>query len=101
MNFFSRLFGKKKPKPTVDEATLIEANTCPNCWGRMEYDDQFVEFTKDQTKSNINHDKTQQKAFVQQFVETHVTGIRLKRDGENLHCPKCKGKYKYSSSKAN
>jgi len=101
MSLFSRLFGKKKPKNAVEAADLIEANACPNCWGLQEYDNQFIDFVEDQTKSNINHDKAHQKAFVQQFVESHVTGIQLKREGENLVCPRCKGKYKHVSSKAN
>jgi len=108
MGLLSKLFGKNKPQKTLEESTLVEANVCPNCWGTQEYDNQFFEYVEDQTKSNINQtksninqDKTHQKAFVQQFVETHVTGIRLKREGEDLYCPKCKGKYKHVSSKAN
>jgi len=101
MNFLSKLFGKKKAQNTIDDDSLIEAKVCPNCWGIQEYDDQYIDFVKDQTQSNIKHDKSHQKAFVQQFVETHVTGIRLKKEGDFLHCPKCKGKFKHVSSKAN
>ncbi len=101
MSFFSKLFGSKKSNNSVDEASLIEAGACPNCWGRMEYDNKFIDYVEDQTKSNINHDKSHRKAFVQQFVETHVTGIKLKREGDYLSCPKCKGKYKHISSKTN
>ena len=86
---------------SLNEQTLIDANACPNCWGIYEYDNQFIDYVEDQTKSNINHDKSNQKAFVQQFVETHVTGIHLKKDGDHLSCPRCKGKYKQVSSKAN
>lgn len=101
MSFLSKLFGKGESSQSLDEATLLEAGVCPNCWGIMEYDNQFVQYVEDQTKANINLDKTGKKAFVQQFVETHVTGIHLKREGESLSCPKCKGKYKHVSSKAN
>ncbi len=101
MNFLSKLFGKKQPQNKIDDTTLIEAGVCPNCWGRMEYDNQFFEYIEDQTKSNINHDKTHQKAFVQQFVETHITGIHLKTEGDNLICPKCKGSYKHINTIAN
>lgn len=101
MKFLTKLFGKKKPKNKIEDSTLIEAGACPNCWGVMEYDDKFVQFTEDQTKSNINHDKTNQKAFVQQFVETHVTGIHLKKEGDRSSCPRCKGKYKHTPTKAN
>jgi len=101
MGLFSRLFGKKKPQIDLTNSELIEAGACPNCWGYQEYDDQFVEYNRDSTKSNINNDKQNQKAFVQQFVETNVTGIRLKKDGDKQVCPMCKGKYKSVSSHAN
>ncbi len=97
MGLFEKLFGKEK---ALKEEELIEAGACPNCWGKQEYDDQFVEYVEDQTKSNINNDKTKRKAFVQQFVETNLTGIRLKKDGDQLACPSCAGKFKKVSSKA-
>ena len=101
MTFLSRLFGSKKPQSEMNDSDLIEAGACPNCWGRMEYDNKFIEYYEDQTKANISNDKAHQKAFIQQFVETHVTGIHLKSEGDQLSCPKCKGKYKHVSSKAN
>jgi uncharacterized protein YbaR (Trm112 family) len=101
MSFLSRLFGKKDQVSTIDDQALIEAGVCPNCWGKTEYADEYVTFVKDITKSNISGDKSGQKAFIQQFVETHVTGIHLKREGDLLSCPKCKGKYKYVTSKTN
>ena len=89
MSFWKKLFGKKTEKIIVHESTLIELGICPNCWGRQEYEGQFQQFVKDQTKANINHDKAHQKAFIQQFVETNVTGIKLKNEGAVLTCPKC------------
>ncbi len=100
MNFFKNLFSKKN-KINLSDSELIEAGACPNCWGKQEYGDQYVEFAKDQTKSNINNDKQRQKAFVQQYIETGITGIQLKRDGEYLACSKCSFKHKYASSRAN
>jgi len=100
MNFFKNLFSKRK-KISLSEIELIEAGACPNCWGKQEYDDAYLAFSNDQTKSNINNDKLHQKAFVQQFIETSITGIQLKREGENLTCPTCNTGYKYVSSKAN
>lgn len=101
MGFFEKLFGKKEVKIDLNKEELIDSGACPNCWGKQEYADQYREYTKDQTKSNINHDKSHQKAFVSQFVETHVTGIRLKKNGDELVCPMCTSGYKYTSSKAN
>ena len=43
-----------------------------------EWDGKFTEYAKDQTKSKINPDIEHQKAFIQQFVETNITGIKLK-----------------------
>ena len=93
MGFLGKLFGKKEGSIKLNDQELIEAGACPNCWGRQEYEGEYIEYMKDQTKSNINHDKQHQKAFVQQFVETHVTGIRLKKDGDHLSCPKCSRKF--------
>jgi hypothetical protein len=99
MNFFKNLFSKKKKMFSEEE--LIQAGACPNCWGKQQYDDQYVEYARDQTKSNINNDKLHLKSFVQQYIETGITGIKLKTDGEYASCPKCNSKHKYSSSKAN
>jgi len=101
MGFFSRLFGKKKGKIDLSDEDLIDAGACPNCWGKQEYDNEYIEYFEDKTKANINKDRKNQKAFVQQFVETNITGIRLKKDGDFLSCSKCTKKFKYVSSKAN
>jgi len=93
MGFFNKLFGKKQKQDDLTDEDLIEAGACPNCWGIQKYGDQFQTYYKDQTKSNINSDKQHQKAFVSQFVETHITGIRLKKDGDNLVCAGCSNKY--------
>ncbi|MDF1695113.1 MAG: hypothetical protein P1U56_04750 [Saprospiraceae bacterium] len=100
MNFFKNLFGGKN-KIELSEEELLEVGACPNCWGKQEYNDEYVAYQKDQTKANINKDKQHQKAFVQQYIETGITGIQLKREGEYLTCPKCNTKHKYVSSKAN
>lgn len=100
MGFFSKLFGKKKNSEVLSDEQIAEAGACPNCWGHSEYDGQYKEAVKDQTKSNIDGDKLHQKAFVQQFIENNVTGIRLKRDGDQQYCPVCKTKYKHVSSHA-
>jgi len=95
MSFFSKLFGKKK---SISKETLLDAEVCPNCWGTQAYDDQYFEYVEDQTKSNINHDHAHQKAFIQQFVETHVSGIKLKQEGASLQCPSCKSKFNANTS---
>lgn len=97
MGLIDKLFNKNE---SPSENDLIQANACPNCWGRQEYDEKFEDYLKDATKANISGDKSQKKAFIQQFVETNITGIKLKRDGNYKFCPSCKTKYQATSSKA-
>jgi len=33
----------------LSEKEIIEAGACPNCWGVQAYENQFVDFVKDQT----------------------------------------------------
>lgn len=101
MGFFSWLFGKKSDDIVFSDQEIINAGACPNCWGKQEYDGQYKAYVKDQTKANINNDSEGQKAFVQQFIETNVTGIRLKKDGDLQACPVCKTRFKHVSAKAN
>ncbi len=94
MNFFKRLFGKKKQDQIeLSSDEIIGLGVCPNCWGRQEYGDEYREYNYDSTKSNINHDKAHQKAFIAQFVETHITGIKLNSDNSRLVCPRCNTAY--------
>ena len=93
MGILDKLFGGKKNSEILSDEEILNAGACPNCWGRQEYDTRFVEYVKDQTMSNINNEREHQKAFIQQFVETNITGIRLKKDDQHLYCTKCKSKY--------
>lgn len=93
MNIFKKLFGTNDGAAVVSEAELLEAGACPNCWGKQDYDGEFVAFVEDKTKANINHDHSSKKAFIQQFVETNITGIHLKKDGEAWACPSCQKKF--------
>lgn len=90
MGIFDFLFRKKEVRIDLSTKEIVEAEACPNCWGKQEYQDLYIEYSKDKTKSNINHDKLHQKTFVNQFVETHLTGIKLKKENDRLNCPKCK-----------
>ncbi len=87
MGFFQSLFGKGKT--TVESADLVEAGVCPNCWGKQDYDGKFVQFVEDATKDNVNNNAQNKKAFIQQFVETNISGIKLKREGATQRCPVC------------
>jgi len=67
----------------------------------QEWEDQFIDYVQDRQKDVINKDRTAQKAFVENFIEERVTGIRLKKDGDQLVCPTCKTRYKTVSGHAN
>lgn len=93
MKFLDKLLSLLISDKKVKEGVLVEEKVCPNCWGKQEYGGEVREYVRDSTKSNINKDFENQKAFVAQFVETHVTGIRLKSDGDKLVCNGCNKKY--------
>ena len=88
--FLKKLFGSKNPAQEYNKPELIEAGVCPNCWGKQEYQDKFRGYVIDRNKVN-NGDVPGKKAFIQQFVQDHITGIKLK--SEELTCPTCKIKY--------
>ena len=94
MSILRKLFGKEN---RLKSEEIVEAGACPNCWGTQEYDNKFIEFIEDQTKSNINLDHSKRKAFIQQFVEDRVSGIKLKNEGTHHVCPVCKKKFKQSA----
>jgi len=91
LNFLKKLFGLSPA--TVSEEELLDINVCPNCWGKQTYDGQFEEYVKDPTRSNIAKDHGHRKAFIQQFVEDRVSGIKLINEGALKTCPGCKTKY--------
>lgn len=101
MGFFSNFFGKNKNSKALSDEEIIEAGACPNCWGHNEYDGRFNQALADQTKSNTSGNKLNKKAFIQQFIEDNLTGIRLKKDGDRQSCPVCKNKHKLISSHTN
>lgn len=93
LSFIKKLFAKEEKLTELSKAEVIEAGACPNCWGIQEYEGKVRKLEEDLTKSNLIKSKGGRKSFVSQFVETNITGIRLKKDGENLACPKCKAKF--------
>ncbi|SEQ90608.1 hypothetical protein [Neolewinella agarilytica] len=76
MTFFRNMFYAKSNFLSANPESSL---ACPNCWGVQEYGGCYVELLPDQTKANINGDVLRKKTFVQQFVETYVTGIKLRK----------------------
>lgn len=90
MGFIGNLLGSNNNESSISEAEIIEAGACPNCWGIQEYAGEIRTLQADLTKANLSG--SNRKAFIAQFVETNVTGIKLKTDGDKLKCPKCNKK---------
>lgn len=76
MNLLKRLFGQPQTNNSDLGVTQTIMNACANCWGKQEYDNQYVE--KDQLNSRSRKRSGTRKAFVMQFVETYITGVILK-----------------------
>lgn len=89
MNFFKKLFSKKKELPEEK----VETESCPFCWGYQEYGDKTQKIAYDKRIDVKNHKDKYVK--VGKFMVEHVEGFkRQKRIIER--CPKCgKKKIRY------
>jgi len=61
---------------------------CPNCWGKQEYDGKFRKMYKDEQVDVNNHEANY--AFIQEFMVTHLDGIKLIKGSNGFRCPACK-----------
>lgn len=84
-NRIKQLFFKRKLELDAPEGI------CPNCWGRQEWDKRFYKVAEDK-QIDVNNQSARH-AFIQEFVTTHLDGIRLKKEREYYHCPECSKKY--------
>ena len=87
MTIFKKIFKKK----TQDEFTNVPDGVCPNCWGDQEYGNVVREKFKDSQIDVNNHEA--KFAFIQDFVVTHMNGIKLKSTVTGTECPTCKITY--------
>lgn len=87
MNFIKELFADK-----VKAVPDLSLGYCPNCWGDQEYDNLRREKYND-VQINVNN-HTASYAFVQDFIVTHMNGIKLKSTVKGTECPTCKIVYK-------
>ncbi len=83
INFLKSLFGKKAEEINTE----LSNGYCPNCWGDQEYDNIIREKYKDAQIDVNNHNSNY--AFVQDFIVTHMNGIKLKSNVEGSECPTC------------
>lgn len=61
---------------------------CPTCWGYQEYDNMIRKLYKDQQVDVNNHEANY--SFIQDFMVTHLDGIKLKKGNNSFECPTCK-----------
>ena len=76
MKFLKKIFGNNAKK----EIEELSKGYCPNCWGDQEYDNVIREKYKD-IQIDVNNHKANY-AFVQDFIVTHLNGIKLKSTKE-------------------
>ncbi len=75
-------------KSSDETKNQVPAGACPVCWGESEYDGEVRQLYKDK-QIDVNNHKANH-AFIQDFVVTHVDGIRLRKMENGYQCPKCK-----------
>lgn len=86
MNFFKRLFSKRKEEQSKEKQSPED---CPFCWGYQDYGDKTRTLSYDKRIDVKNHKDKYVK--VGKFMVEHVDGFkRQKRIIER--CPKCGGK---------
>jgi len=77
-------------RPAAETKGKTPPGVCANCWGYYEYDGMYREFVRDKHidvmdgRAHLN--------FMEDFVETHINGIRLQEKPEGLICPTCERK---------
>ncbi len=87
MNLVESILNYLSNKKEGKEVAAPEG-VCPNCWGEQEYDQKIRTLAEDKQISVNN--KTAHHAFIQDFVITHLDGIKLKKTATHYECPSCK-----------
>jgi len=92
MNIFKKFIGFNSER-IVSKRDLLDHEICPNCWGRQEYDNLFYKEYGDFMNDKMSTVSSDRKAFIAKFVDTHVSGIKLKKMNGKRICPDCNGKF--------
>ena len=74
-------------KPAKETKGMTPEGFCPNCWGEQEYDGKIRELYEDKQIDVNNHEANY--AFIQEFMVTHLDGIKLKKGNNGYECPTC------------
>ena len=86
IKLFKKLFGNKKE----DAFSKVPDGYCPNCWGYERYGDLIRDKYYDQQISVNQHDASHQYSFIQEYVVTHLKGIKLHDSIHGTVCPTCR-----------
>ena len=78
-------------KPAEKTKGKTPEGLCPNCWGHQEFDNTIRELYDDKQIDVNNHQANY--AFVQDFMVTHLKGIKLVKGNNSFECPTCRSKY--------
>lgn len=73
-------------KPEEATKNQVPEGLCPICWGYQEYDGKIRKLYKDKQIDVNNHQDSYM--LIQDFLVTHIDGIRLKKDLVEP-CPRC------------
>ena len=88
LDSLKQLFGIKSSTPE----TVVPEGLCPNCWGKQDYDGQYLEGMR---KDNIDlNNATAKLGWIQALALEKVEGIKLKETDDYFSCPTCKLKYR-------
>jgi hypothetical protein len=87
LDSLKQIFGGK----SSSRETVVPEGLCPNCWGKQDYDGQYLDGMR---KDNIDlNNATEKLGWIQALALEKVEGIKLKVTDDYLSCPTCKLTY--------
>ena len=89
MNFIQKI--KQLLEKKANHIEVPETH-CPNCWGRQEYEGQFLEAIRNEQIDLNNID--QKKGWIDAYFTRHFEGIKLRKENDELICSACELSYK-------
>lgn len=81
------IFQKIKQLLSGKNADEVPESYCPNCWGRQEYEGQFLQAVRQEQIDLNNID--QKKGWIDAYAVRHFEGIKLKPAAEGVVCGMC------------
>ncbi len=75
-------------QPSEETKGKTPEGLCPNCWGHQEFDNQIRELYADKQIDVNNHQANY--TFIQDFMISNLTGIKLIKGNSGMECPTCR-----------